>query len=269
MVSREPWNTTSLSPLSPGRRVPGPTALEEAGVPPVRVPPGSRPDDARRPPAGTPEKRIQAASRPRQERKAGPSTPRPALSAHPDARTAPAPPPVRATDPPVGSKSTSTGGSGGAPPAPGPGLPEAGSPAGKPPSSADAPSERPEQQQTPGSQAEGQRIVTEERPAHVLTPPALLTAAGGEFFEWAQVILDRSVLTPQLRATALEGKVVLAVLVRTDGSVGQVKVDVSSGVEALDAAAVRVSRAWHFRPATRDGVAIDAWAIIPVRFTLP
>jgi protein TonB len=76
-------------------------------------------------------------------------------------------------------------------------------------------------------------------------------------------------LAPQLRTTALEGRVVLAILVRTDGSVGQVKIEASSGIDLLDAAAVRAAESWRFRPATRDGVATESWAIIPVRFVLP
>src|SRR3990172_3587457 len=48
----------------------------------------------------------------------------------------------------------------------------------------------------------------------VLTPPVLMTAPTGASWEAARVILDRGLLTPQLRVAALEGKGILAVLVR-------------------------------------------------------
>jgi protein TonB len=82
-------------------------------------------------------------------------------------------------------------------------------------------------------------------------------------------MLDHSLLTPQLRVAAIQGRVILAVLVRADGSVAQVTVRSTSGSGILDAAAMRAAQDWRFRPATRDGVAIDSWAIIPVRFLVP
>jgi protein TonB len=82
------------------------------------------------------------------------------------------------------------------------------------------------------------------------------------------VTLDRSMLTPQARHVAMEGVVVLAVLVRRDGSPADVRVRTSSGDQALDAAAARAAGAWRFRPATREGTAMEAWAIIPVRFVV-
>jgi len=155
----------------------------------------------------------------------------------------------------------------GPPPVPGPGLPAAEAPARQPPASVLGPTGEQEPEQ-PESQGQASAGVPGERPAPVLTPPVLLTAPGVESFESAQVALDRSLLTPQLRVTAREGIVVLAVLVRVDGSVGQVKIEASSGVHVIDTAAVRAAATWQFRPATRDGSAIESWAIIPVRFIL-
>lgn len=103
------------------------------------------------------------------------------------------------------------------------------------------------------------------RPA-VLAPPVLLSDPTAAHFP-PLVILDRSMLTPQMRALVPEGVVVVAVLVRTDGSVGEVRIRTSSGNPALDAAAAHVAWGWRFRPATRDGLPTEAWAVIPVRFT--
>lgn len=100
-------------------------------------------------------------------------------------------------------------------------------------------------------------------------PPVLLThpaeyPAGGY-----RITFDPAGLTAQMRAQALQGRVVLRVLVLADGSVGSVEVAQSSGHDALDRAAAGAAREWRFLPATRDGGPIDAWAIITVRFVVP
>lgn len=71
-----------------------------------------------------------------------------------------------------------------------------------------------------------------------------------------------------LRA-GIEGTVLLKVLVDATGKPVQVAVQRSSGSHTLDDAARRhVLAAWRFHPAIRDGHAIEAWALIPVRFDL-
>ena len=108
-------------------------------------------------------------------------------------------------------------------------------------------------------------------PAQVpaLTPPVLLTPVAGYPAEGYQVMLDRTILTPRLRVEAAQGRVVLRILVRADGSVEQVNVVESSGSPVLDEAAVRAATGWSFVPATRDGQPVESWAIIPIRFVVP
>jgi len=103
----------------------------------------------------------------------------------------------------------------------------------------------------------------------VLTPPVLLTPVAGYPAGGYRVTLDHSILTPQLRIDAAEGRVVLRILVQSDGSAGQVSVVESSGSPVLDEAALRAAAEWAFAPATRDGQPVEAWAIIPVRFVVP
>lgn len=101
----------------------------------------------------------------------------------------------------------------------------------------------------------------------VLIPPVLLTEPtqdGGD----QQVALERGQLTTQLRLEAREGRVVLRILVRTDGTVARAEVARSSGQSALDQAAVLAVGSWRFDPATRNGAAIEAWVLIPVRFVV-
>src|SRR2546426_1724971 len=102
----------------------------------------------------------------------------------------------------------------------------------------------------------------------VLTPPVLLTPVAGYPAGGYRVTLDRSVLTPQLRIKAAQGRVVLRILVQSDGSAGQVNVVESSGFRVLDEAAVNAAVKWRFAPASRDGQPIDAWAVISVRFVV-
>jgi periplasmic protein TonB len=65
-----------------------------------------------------------------------------------------------------------------------------------------------------------------------------------------------------------EGIVAVRVLVRSDGAVGRVEVTASSGSEALDRAAADAVRRWQFAPAMRDGVAIDAYATLKIRYVV-
>lgn len=105
-------------------------------------------------------------------------------------------------------------------------------------------------------------------PPSVLTPPVLTTGAL-QYAGGYQLTLTRETVTARLRAEALEGRVVLRVLVLVDGSVARVEVVESSGQLMLDEAAARAAESWIFLPATRGGMAIDAWAVIPVRFVVP
>lgn len=67
----------------------------------------------------------------------------------------------------------------------------------------------------------------------------------------------------------LTGTVMLQVLVDVDGRPLEVTVQRSSGHRALDVAARRqVLSRWRFRPAMRDGVAVQAIGIVPVEFRL-
>lgn len=66
-----------------------------------------------------------------------------------------------------------------------------------------------------------------------------------------------------------EGVVVVRVRVGADGRVLTAELKASSGHRRLDEAAVEhARRAWRFVPATRDGVTVESWREIPVRFEL-
>lgn len=65
-----------------------------------------------------------------------------------------------------------------------------------------------------------------------------------------------------------QGTVVLRVLVKADGSAGEVEVKSSSSYPRLDQAAVEAVKTWRFNSAKIDGKAIDEWYQVPIPFKL-
>lgn len=77
----------------------------------------------------------------------------------------------------------------------------------------------------------------------------------------------RANYTDEARKRAIEGDVVLEIVVKRDGSVGQVRVLHSLG-GGLDQRAVDAVRQWKFTPATRYGAAVDVVVEASVGFKL-
>lgn len=70
--------------------------------------------------------------------------------------------------------------------------------------------------------------------------------------------------------TRAEGMVLLQVLVDVDGRPLDVQVQTSSGHRSLDDTARKhVLKHWRFRPAMRDGVAMQAYGLVPIAFAMP
>ena len=65
-----------------------------------------------------------------------------------------------------------------------------------------------------------------------------------------------------------QGRVILRVLVRANGTAAQVQVRTSSGHARLDDAARDAVRHWRFVPAKRGADPIEEWVLIPVSFRL-
>ena len=65
-----------------------------------------------------------------------------------------------------------------------------------------------------------------------------------------------------------KGTVTLALLVKADGTVGDIRVKNSTGYKRLDDAAVNAIRRWKFVPASQAGIAIDYWYEIDFEFNL-
>jgi protein TonB len=88
-----------------------------------------------------------------------------------------------------------------------------------------------------------------------VTPPRIL---------W---VID-PVYTDAARQAKVQGMVILSVVVRKDGSVGDIKVLHSLG-QGLDENAVEAVRKWGFRSGLRDGKPADISVVIELDFRLP
>jgi TonB family protein len=77
----------------------------------------------------------------------------------------------------------------------------------------------------------------------------------------------RPIYTDEARRRALEGDVVLEVVVMRDGRVGSVRILRSLG-SGLDLKAVEAVRQWRFTPARRDGLPVDVVVEVSVEFKL-
>ncbi len=65
-----------------------------------------------------------------------------------------------------------------------------------------------------------------------------------------------------------QGKVVLRVLIGTDGTPQKVEINKSSGYERLDRQAQEAVMRWRFVPGKRNGVPETMWNLVPVNFVL-
>lgn len=92
------------------------------------------------------------------------------------------------------------------------------------------------------------------RPGSGITPPTLVREV-------------RPVYTAEARRRGIEGDVALQIVVRSDGSVGDVRI-IRSLDAGLDRQAIAAVRQWKFGPARRQGAAVDVVVDVSVAFTL-
>nr|AAP49337.1 Uvs044 [uncultured bacterium] len=134
-------------------------------------------------------------------------------------------------------------------------------PVPKPPPKA-PPSERavkaPEPEPPPPVEKPAEPKPAEPTPAPVLPP----RAEAGQLSNPAPVYPS---LSRRLRE---EGIVVLEILIKADGTVGEIKIKTSSGFKRLDDTAVKAVKRWRYQPATQGDKKIDFWYEQPVEFNL-
>jgi TonB family protein len=92
------------------------------------------------------------------------------------------------------------------------------------------------------------------RPGSGVTPPGLLREV-------------KPIYTEDGRRRGVEGDVVMEVVVRSDGSVGAVRVLQGLGA-GLDQRAIEAVRQWKFSPARRQGSPVDVLVEVAVEFRL-
>ena len=100
---------------------------------------------------------------------------------------------------------------------------------------------------------------TAPKAAHAVQPPSAQ----------AQGLQNRAPKYPQLsRKKKEQGTVLLKLLVKADGTVGNISVLKSSGFSRLDQAALQAVKHWRFVPAKQQGQSIDFWYEMPMTFAL-
>jgi TonB family protein len=92
------------------------------------------------------------------------------------------------------------------------------------------------------------------RPGSGITPPQLLREVRPDY-------------TEEARRQGIEGDVVLEIVVKSDGSVGDVRIVHGLG-GGLDRRAVDAVRQWRFTPARRLGAPVDVMVEVAVEFKL-
>ena len=65
-----------------------------------------------------------------------------------------------------------------------------------------------------------------------------------------------------------EGTAVLRVLVAADGKASRIELQTTSGFSELDKAATQDVGCWRFQPDIRNGKPIEAWVVVPVKFSI-
>ena len=70
------------------------------------------------------------------------------------------------------------------------------------------------------------------------------------------------------RDRGIEGKILLEVVVKEDGSALNVKLITSSGSSLLDESAIEAVKNWQFIPAKKFGKFVQAKVIVPIEFKI-
>ena len=94
---------------------------------------------------------------------------------------------------------------------------------------------------------------------------------GGAYGEMPSALASNPTPTypPDALVRGVEGRVLLRVWIRDDGTVQDVKVHQSSGDKSLDESALlTVREKWQFTPAQENGISVPCEALLPIRFTL-
>ena len=114
----------------------------------------------------------------------------------------------------------------------------------------------------------GHALPTAAAPAPA-APPAPPTPVKTAPTDAAYAASNRKPLYPRVsQANHDEGTTILRVMVKADGSAGEVQLKRSSGFPLLDESARSTVQGWRFTPATVDGKPVAEWYQVEVPFKL-
>lgn len=122
-------------------------------------------------------------------------------------------------------------------------------------------------------------VLTPQPPAPpITTPVALAPAAPPAPPAPPRIVLPssdadylanpRPAYPPLSKRLGEQGKVVVRVLIGTDGTAQKAEIRTSSGFDRLDQAALATVQRWRYVPGKRDGVPEAMWFNIPINFVL-
>lgn len=100
--------------------------------------------------------------------------------------------------------------------------------------------------------------------------PSKVYGAADEGVTLPQVVKQvKAQYTREAMQQRIEGDVLLDVVVKDDGSVGDIAVKESlDGLYGLDAEAVKAMKQWQFKAGTKDGKPVNVRVDVKMRFTL-
>ena len=110
--------------------------------------------------------------------------------------------------------------------------------------------------------AEPDTIGTVETPLTPITTPVRVDAT---FVKGVEI---QPAYPPSLARQDIEGVVTVRVLIGTDGRVKAVEQVSATEPEFFEATRRQAMRYWRFKPATSDGMAVESWRQMTVRFKL-
>ncbi len=83
-----------------------------------------------------------------------------------------------------------------------------------------------------------------------------------------KIVQSKPVYPYKARQRNIEGFVKVKILVRADGTVGEVSVLDAEPKGLFDSAALKAVPQWRFQPGVIDGQAVPSWVVTTIRFTL-
>jgi TonB family protein len=125
-------------------------------------------------------------------------------------------------------------------------------------------------EKNPESEKQKQQLASGKNTSGLVDPNATATnsAQVDPVFDAAYLNNPSPSYPMEAKRRNIQGKVLVKVLVKTDGNPEAVDIARSSGNSSLDEAAIDAVRNWHFVPARQGNKSVQANVIVPVEFKI-